>query len=172
MLPFRSLLWKIIAIGALAIAVGVAVIIFSIPKPTVPGAPNVRFTEFTPDRLDIDTGEATKIVFNVQNLESRSIEDAQVITVIEPSVDRQILSIDKPTIELPDLQGRDARTGEMQVTVTAVSSPAIEANTAGSGHRKISSSRKITQQRLPMLRQVRPQKRRSRERSSNFKNRP
>lgn len=127
MLPFRSLLWKIIAIGALAIAVGVAVIIFSIPKPTAPGAPNVRFTEFTPDRLDIDTGEATKIVFNVQNLESRSVEDAQVITVIEPSVDRQILSIDKPTIELPDLQGRDARTGEMQVTVTAVSSPAIEA---------------------------------------------
>ena len=50
-----------------------------------------------------------------------------MITVIEPSVNRQILSIDRPTVELPDLQSKDARTGQMQVTITAVSAPAIEA---------------------------------------------
>ena len=116
-----------IAVVALAVAIAAAVIVFSMQGPAASGAPNVRFTEFTPDRLDISVGEATKIVFNVQNLESRSITDARVITVIEPSVDRQILSIDRPTIELPDLQSKDARTGQMQITITAVSAPAIQA---------------------------------------------
>jgi hypothetical protein len=121
------LLLKVIVVAALAVAVAAAVIVFSIPGPAASGAPNVKFTEFTPDRLDINVGEATKIVFNVQNLESRSVTDATVITVIEPSVDRQILSIDRPTVELPALQSKDARTGQMQVTITAVSAPAIEA---------------------------------------------
>lgn len=121
------MLLKVIAVAALAVAVAVAVIVFSMPGPAAPSAPNVRFTEFTPDRLDISVGEATRIVFNVQNLESRSITDARVITVIEPSVDRQTLSIDRPTVELPALQSKDARTGQMQVTITAVSAPAIEA---------------------------------------------
>jgi len=117
----------VIAVAALAVAVAAAVIVFSMPGSAAPGAPNVRFAEFTPDRLDISVGEATKIVFNVQNLESWSVTDARVITVIEPSVDRQILSIDRPTVELPNLQSKDARTGQMQVTITAVSAPAIEA---------------------------------------------
>jgi len=121
------LLLKVIAVAALAVAVAVAVIVFSMPGPAAPGAPNVRFTEFTPDRLDINVGEATRIVFNVQNLESRSITDARVITVIEPSGYQPYLSIDRPTIELQDLQGKDARAGQMQVTITAVSAPAIEA---------------------------------------------
>ena len=121
------MLLKVIAVAALAVAVAAAVVIFSMPMQAAPGAPNVRFTEFTPDRLDVSVGEATKIVFNVQNLESRSVTDARVITVIEPSVDPQILSIDRPTIELPDLQSNDARTGQMQITITAVSAPAIEA---------------------------------------------
>jgi hypothetical protein len=63
----------------------------------------------------------------VQNMESRNINDSQVVTVIEPSGYQPYLSIDRPTIELPDLQGRDARTGEMQVAITATSSPAKEA---------------------------------------------
>lgn len=116
-----------IAVAALAVAAAAAVIVFSMPGQANPGAPNVKFTDFTADRVDIRVGEATDIVFNVQNLESRSITDARVITVIEPSVDRQTLSIDRPTVELPDLQSKDARTGQMQVTITAVSTPAIEA---------------------------------------------
>ncbi|HEU4604855.1 MAG TPA: hypothetical protein VFS46_01320 [Nitrososphaera sp.] len=121
------LLLKVIAVAALAVAAAAAVIVFSMPGQANPGAPNVKFTDFTADRVDIRVGEATNIVFNVQNLESRSITDARVITVIEPSVDRQTLSIDRPTVELPDLQSKDARTGQMQVTITAVSTPAIEA---------------------------------------------
>jgi hypothetical protein len=90
-------------------------------------APNVKFTDFTADRLDIRVGEATKVVFNVQNLEFRAITDARVVTVIEPSSYQPYLSIDKPTIELPDLQSKDARTGQMQITITAASTPAKEA---------------------------------------------
>ena len=97
------------------------------PVQSAPGAPNVRFTEYTSDRLDIKVGESTKIVFNVQNMESRNINDSQVVTVIEPSGYQPYLSIDRPTIELPDLQGKDARTGEMQVAITVTGSPAKEA---------------------------------------------
>lgn len=91
------------------------------------GKPNVKFTEFTPDRIDIRVGEAAKVIFNVQNLESRAITDARVVTVIEPSGYQPYLSIGKPTIELSDLQSRDARTGQTQITITAASSPAREA---------------------------------------------
>lgn len=120
------MLLKVIAVAAIAVAVAVAVIVFAMPKQDN-GAPNVRFTEFTPDRLDIRVGESTNVVFNVQNLESRAITDARVATVIEPSGYRPYLSIDKPTIELPDLQSKDARTGQTQITITAASTPAKEA---------------------------------------------
>ena len=70
------LLLKVITAAAVAVAVAVAVVIFVVPMQADTGAPNVKFTEFTPDRLDIRVGEATKVVFNVQNLESRSITDA------------------------------------------------------------------------------------------------
>lgn len=121
------MLLKVTVVAAVAVAIATAVIVFSMPGQANPGAPNVKFTDFTADRVDIRVGEATNIVFNVQNLESRSITDARVITVIEPSVDRQTLSIDRPTAELPDLHSKDARTGQMQVTITAISTPAIEA---------------------------------------------
>jgi hypothetical protein len=121
------LLLKVIAVAAVAVAVAVAVVVFAMPRETNPGAPNVKFTEFTPDRLDIRVGKATKVVFNVQNLESRAITDARVAIVVEPSGYQPYLSIDKPIIELPDLQSRDARTGQMQITITATSAPAKEA---------------------------------------------
>jgi hypothetical protein len=122
------LLLKVIAIAAVAVAVAVAaaVVIFAIPMHGN-GKPNVKFTEFTPDRIDIRVGEATKVIFNVQNLESRAITDARVVTVIEPSDYQPYLSIDRSAIELPDLQSRDARTGQTQITITAASSPAREA---------------------------------------------
>ena len=74
-----------IAVAALAVAIAVAIIVFSMPMQTNSDAPNVKFTEFTPDRRDISVGESTKILFNVQNLEMRPITDGQVIIVIEPS---------------------------------------------------------------------------------------
>lgn len=121
------LLLKIIALAALAVAIAAAVVVFSMPRNPNPDAPNVRFVDFTADRLDIRVGQATNIVFNVQNLESRPITDARVATVIEPTSYQPYLAIDKPTVELPDLQGKDARTGQIQVTITATSAPAVEA---------------------------------------------
>src|SRR5688572_32944390 len=97
------------------------------PRQANPGAPNVKFVEFTADRLDIRVGESTNVVFNVQNSEPRAITDARVSIVIEPSGYQPYLSIDRPTIELPGLQSKDARTGQMQVTITATSAPAKEA---------------------------------------------
>lgn len=121
------LLLKVIAVAAVAVAIAIAFVIFSMPRQIAPGAPNVKFTDFMPDRSDIKVGESTKVMFNVQNLESRPITDARVVVVIQPSGYQPYLSIDKPTIELPDLQSKDARTGQMQVTITATSAPAKEA---------------------------------------------
>ena len=113
--------------AALAVAIAVAVFVFAMPQQGEPGAPNVKFTEFTPDRTDIKVGESTKVVFNVQNLEERSINGSKVMIVIEPSGYQPYLSISDPAVELPVMQGKDARTGQMQVVITAASSPAKEA---------------------------------------------
>jgi hypothetical protein len=121
------LLLKLIAVAALAVAVAIAVIVFSMPIQRNSGIPNVKFTEFTPDRTDIGVGESTKILFNVQNLEMRPIIDAQVIIVIEPSSYQPYLTIQNQTTELPDLHSKDARTGQMQVVISAASAPAKEA---------------------------------------------
>ena len=72
-------------------------------------------------------GESTKIVFNVQNLESRAINNSRVTTVIEPPSYTPFLSIDRPSIDLPVMPNKDSRTGEIQVTITATSAPAKEA---------------------------------------------
>lgn len=116
-----------IAVAALAVAIAVAIIVFSMPMQTNSDAPNVKFTEFTPDRRDISVGESTKILFNVQNLEMRPIADGQVIIVIEPSGYQSYLTIQNQTVQLPDLHSRDARTGQMEVVITAAGAPAKEA---------------------------------------------
>jgi hypothetical protein len=117
----------VITVAALAVALAVAVIVFSIPMQTDSHAPNLKFTEFTPDRMDIKVGEFTKILFNVQNLETRPITDAQVVIVIEPSGYQSYLTIQNQTVQLPDLHSKDARTGQMQVVISAAGAPAKEA---------------------------------------------
>jgi NhaP-type Na+/H+ or K+/H+ antiporter len=112
---------------ALAVAIAVAVIVFSIPMQTNSDAPNVKFTEFNPDRREINVGESTRIVFNVQNLEMRPITEAQVVIVIEPSGYQSYLIIQNQTVHLPDLHSRDARTGQMEVVINAADAPAKEA---------------------------------------------
>ena len=116
-----------IAAAALAVALAVAIVVFSMPMQTNSDAPNVKFTEFTPDRRDISVGESTKILFNVQNLEMRPIIDGQVIIVIEPSGYQSYLTIQNQTVQLPDLHSRDARTGQMEVVISAAGAPAKEA---------------------------------------------
>ncbi|MDP8902794.1 MAG: hypothetical protein M3M86_03385 [Thermoproteota archaeon] len=116
-----------IAIAALVVAIAVAIIVFSLPMQTNSDVPNVKFTEFTPDRRDISVGESTKILFNVQNLEMRPIIDGQVIIVIEPSGYQSYLTIQNQTVQLPDLHSRDARTGQIEVIISAAGVPAKEA---------------------------------------------
>lgn len=116
-----------IAIVALVVAIAVAIIVFSMPMQTNSDVPNVKFTEFTPDRRDISVGESTKILFNVQNLEMRPIIDGQVIIVIEPSGYQPYLTIQNQTVHLPDLHSRDARTGQIEVIISAAGAPAKEA---------------------------------------------
>ena len=116
-----------IAVAALAVAIAVAIIVFSMPMQTNSNVPNVKFTEFTPDKRDISVGESTKILFNVQNLEMRPITDGQVTIVIEPSGYQSYLTIQNQTVQLPDLHSRDARTGQMEVVISAASAPAKEA---------------------------------------------
>jgi hypothetical protein len=117
----------VIAVAALAVAIAVAIIVFAMPMQTNSNVPNVKFTEFTPDKRDIRVGESTKILFNVQNLEMRPITDGQVIIVIEPSGYQSYLTIQNQTIQLPDLHSRDARTGQMEVIISAAGAPAKEA---------------------------------------------
>jgi hypothetical protein len=117
----------VIAVAALAVAIAVAIIVFSMPMQTDSDVPNVKFTEFTPDKRDIRVGESTKILFNVQNLEMRPITDGQVVIVIEPSGYQSYLTIQNQTVQLPDLHSRDARTGQMEVVITAAGAPAKEA---------------------------------------------
>ena len=116
-----------IAIAALVVAIAVAIIVFSMPMQTNSDVPNVKFIEFTPDRRDISVGESTKILFNVQNLEMRPIIDGQVIIVIEPSGYQPYLTIQNQTVQLPDLHSRDARTGQIEVIISAAGVPAKEA---------------------------------------------
>jgi len=121
-------LLKVIAVAAIVVAVAIAVIVFTMPmQKTAPGVPNVKFATFTADNTDIKVGGSSKIVFNVQNLEDRSINSSKVLVVIEPSQYQPYLTISNPVIVLPKLQGKDARTGEIPVTITATSAPAEEA---------------------------------------------
>jgi hypothetical protein len=117
----------VVTIAALVVAIAVAIIVFSMPRQTNSDVPNVKFTEFTPDRRDISVGESTKILFNVENLEMRPIIDGQVIIVIEPSGYQSYLTIQNQTIQLPDLHSRDARTGQIEVILSAAGAPAKEA---------------------------------------------
>ena len=123
----RSLAIFDVLIAALIVSIAVAVVVFSMPRHTNSDAPNVKFTEFNPDRRDINVGENTRILFNVQNLEMRPITEAQVVIVIEPSGYQSYLIIQNQTVHLPDLYGRDARTDLMEVVISAAGAPAKEA---------------------------------------------
>ncbi len=116
-----------IAVAAIAVAIAVAIIVFSMPVKTNSDTPNVKFTEFTPDKRDISVGESTMILFNVQNLETRPITDGRVVIVIEPSGYQPYLTIQNQTVQLPDLHSMDARTGQMEVVISATGAPAKEA---------------------------------------------
>ena len=90
-------------------------------------APNVKFMTFEVDKQKIAVGESTNILINVRNLEDIVIDDARVVMTIEPSGYEPYLSISNNTIQLPTFLGKDARTGEVKDSITAVATPAKEA---------------------------------------------
>ena len=109
------------------VATTVAIMVFAIPA-SINSPPNVKFVEFTSDRgQDIKVGESLRVFFNVVNHESRTFNDVRVVVFIEPSSYQPYLLIDKPTVILPALTGKDSQTGQNQVTITATGSPAKEA---------------------------------------------
>ena len=89
-------------------------------------APKVNFIKFDAEKHDIQVGQSIKIIFNVQNSEDRVINDAKVVITIDPEVGKNYLSISNNTIKMPSMNPQ-ARTGDIEVTLTATGTPAREA---------------------------------------------
>ncbi|HEY6757332.1 MAG TPA: hypothetical protein VI037_08095 [Nitrososphaera sp.] len=121
----------LISIVALTvIAAGVLIGIFYVQqqqKQQNEGAPDVKFITFEAEKKEIAVGESTTVLINVGSSEDKVIEGAKIVITIEPSGYEPYLSINNGTIQLPMFLGKDARTGEIHVSVTATGSPAKEA---------------------------------------------
>jgi hypothetical protein len=123
-----------IAVAVVTVATIVAAIIigqFFVQQqqqhPQNPEAPNVKFMTFEVDEQEITVGESTNVLINVQSSEEIIIDNAKVVVTIEPSSYEPYLSINNSPIQLPVFLGKDARTGEVKVSITATASPAKEA---------------------------------------------
>ncbi len=122
----------LIIIGAMvAAAIVIAVILaltFQQVQRTISdeSAPRVTFVEFNVERRELQVGQNTSILFNVENSEDRVIDDATVSIEVRPEVGNTYLSISNSTIDLPVLY-TNARSGEIKVTITATGTPAREA---------------------------------------------
>ena len=92
-----------------------------------PQAPNVKFMTFEVDKQEIRVGESTNVLINVRNSEDKVIDNAKVVMTIEPSGYEPYVSISNSPIQLPVFLGKDARTGEVNISLTATASPAKEA---------------------------------------------
>jgi len=92
-----------------------------------PEAPDVKFMTFEVDEQEITVGESTNVLINVQSSEEIMVDNAKVVVTIEPSSYEPYLSINNSPIQLPVFLGKDARTGEVKVSITATASPAKEA---------------------------------------------
>ena len=82
---------------------------------------------FEVDKQDIAVGESTNVLINVLSSEDKLIQNARILMTIEPSGYEPLLSISNSNIEVPVFLGKDARTGEIKVSITATGSPAKEA---------------------------------------------
>ncbi len=92
-----------------------------------PETPNVKFMTFEVDKQEIAVGESTDVLINVRNSEDKVIDNAKVVMTIEPSGYEPYVSISNSPIQLPVFLGKDARTGEVNISMTATASPAKEA---------------------------------------------
>jgi hypothetical protein len=119
----------LVAAGVIATAI-VAIILANIPDEqrtaTSGSAPELDFVKFEVERQEVRVGEATSILFNVENSGERAIDDGSVAIAVEPEAGRNYLSISNGTVELPALS-TNARSGDVKVTITATGTPAREA---------------------------------------------
>ena len=89
--------------------------------------PDVKFMTFEVDKQEIAVGESTNVLINVRNSEDKVIDDSKVVMTIEPSGYEPYVSIINSPLQLPVFLGKDARTGEVNFSITATGSPAKEA---------------------------------------------
>jgi hypothetical protein len=89
--------------------------------------PDVKFMTFEVDKQEIAVGESTNVLINVRNSEVKVIDDSKVVMTIEPSGYEPYVSISNSPLQLPVFLGKDARTGEVNFSITATGSPAKEA---------------------------------------------
>lgn len=118
------------AAAAVALAIGAALAITSAQQDrdtTISElAPDVHFIAFGAEKRELRVGESAGVMFNVQNSEGRTIDGARVDITVEPEAGNTYLSISNRTVELPALH-TGARTGEVEVSITATGTPATEA---------------------------------------------
>jgi hypothetical protein len=126
----RKKIFILVAIVAMTI-ISVAIIIgqFFVQQQQQqdPEAPNVKFMTFKVDKQEIAVGESTDVLINVRNSEDKVIDNAKVVMTIEPSGYEPYVSISNSPMQLPVFLGKDARTGEVNISITATASPAKEA---------------------------------------------
>ena len=117
----------IVTVATLASAVIIGQFFIQQQNQQNPEAPNVKFMTFEVDKQEITVGENTNVLINVQSSEDIAIDNAKAVVTIEPSGYEPYLSINNSPIQLPVFLGKDARTGEVKVSITATASPAKEA---------------------------------------------
>ena len=124
----KKILILLAIVASAIIAAAVIIGLFSVQQQQQQneGAPDMKFMTFEVDKQEIAVGESATILINVVNSEDKVIDDARIVMTIEPYGYEPYLSISNSTIELPMFLGKDARTGEIRVSITATGSPAKE----------------------------------------------
>jgi hypothetical protein len=117
----------IVAIATIAAAVIIGQFFVQQQHQNPEAPPNVKFMTFEVEKQEIAVGESTNVLINVQNSEDKVIDHAKVVMSIEPSGYEPYISISNSPIQLPVFLGKDARTGEVNISITATASPAKEA---------------------------------------------
>jgi len=121
------ILVAIVAIAIMAAAITIGQFFIQQQHQQNQEAPNVKFMTFEVDKQEIAVGESNNVLVNVQSSEDKVIDDAKVVMTLEPSGYEPYVSISNSPIQLPVFLGKDARTGEVNVSITATASPAKEA---------------------------------------------
>jgi hypothetical protein len=121
------ILVAIVAIATIFASVIIGQFFFQQQHQQNPEAPDVRFITFEVDKQEITVGESTNVLINVRSSEDKVIDDAKVVMMLEPSGYEPYVSISNNPLQLPVFLGKDARTGEVNISISATAIPAKEA---------------------------------------------